>query len=182
MELDKLGLSKLRGWLQKASKDQKLTRIALILGMAGIALIWLSTLSPGREPGSSAAPEGTELTEAQYRRELEEDLARIVRAVTGDQNPQVMITLEDSGAGVYAQDRRESSGEGSAEGESSYVVLKDSSGSEHGLSLRQSQPRVLGVVIVSRGAGDPAFREKLVNTARAVLGVSAGRICVVEGR
>ena len=182
MELDKLGLGRLKGWLQKASKDRKLTRIAVILGMAGIVLIWLSSLSPGKETDPAPTESGAGLTEAQYRRELEEDLTRIVRAVTGDQSPQVMITLEDSGAGVYAQDYAESSGGGSKERDSSYVVLKDSGGSEHGLALQQRQPQVLGVVIVSQGAGNPAVREKLVNTARAVLGVSAGRICVVEGR
>lgn len=177
MELDKLGLKKLRGWLRNAAKDRRLVRVAVILGMAGIVLIWLSSLGPASEPDpgqseGSAQPDGS-----QYRRELEEDLCRIVRAVTGEPEPQVMITLEDSGSGVYAADRRESD----SERESSYVVVKDSGGSERGLTIEQRQPRVLGAVIVSRRAGDPAVREKLVNTARAVLGVPAGRICVVEG-
>lgn len=49
MGLDKLGfktpeLGKLKGWLQNAAKDRRLVRAAVILGMAGIVLIWLSSL------------------------------------------------------------------------------------------------------------------------------------------
>lgn len=183
MGLDKLGfktpeLGKLKGWLQNAAKDRRLVRAAVILGMAGIVLIWLSSLSPREEPAAEA-PESSspQVTGSQYRQELEEDLCRIVRAVTGEQNPQVMITLEDSGSGVYAADSRE----GGGQRESSYVIIKDNGGSEHGLALEQRQPRVQGAVIVSRAAGDPAVRENLVNAARALLGVSAGRVCVVDG-
>lgn len=172
-----MGLEKLKVWLQGAAKDRRLVRVAVILGMAGIVLIWLSSLSSPKEPGPEPDESGAQLTDYQYRRELEEDLCRIVRAVTGESDPQVMVTLEDTGSGVYAADRKE----GAQERESSYVIIKDSSGSEQGLTIEQRQPRVLGVVIVSRKAGDSAIREKLVNTARAVLGVSAGRVCVVEG-
>lgn len=175
MELDKLGLGKLRGWLQKAAGDRRLISAALILGIAGIVLIWLSSLAPQKDAAPATEESGSQ--DAQYRRELEEDLCRIVRAVTGEQSPQVMITLEDAGSGVYAADRKE----GEKESESSYVILKDSGGSQRGLAIQQRQPKVLGAVIVSRRAGDPAVREKLVNAARAVLGVSAGRVCVVEG-
>jgi len=173
---------KLKAWLRGAVKDRRLVRAAVILGMAGIVLIWLSSLAPGKETEPESQESAAQLTDTQYRRQLEEDLCRIVRAVTGEKEPQVMITLENAGSGQYATDRKESTQEGATQRESAYVIVKDSGGAEHGLSLEQRQPQVLGVVIVSRGAGDPAVREKLVNAARAVLGVSSGRVCVVEGR
>lgn len=173
---------KLSALLQGALKDRRLIRAAVILGIAGIVLIWLSTLSPSREPEPQPDEGTSQLTDTQYRQDLEEDLCRIVRAVTGEHEPQVMITLEDAGSGLYAADRSESMDGDSSQRESSYVIVKDSGGSEHGLSIRQSNPRVLGAVIVSKGAGDPAVREKLINAARAVLGIPAGRVFVVEGR
>lgn len=177
MELDKLGLGKLKGWLKRAAGDRRLVSAALILGIAGIVLIWLSSLAPSKDAAPKREENVPAQTDSQYRRELEEDLCRIVRAVTGEQSPQVMITLEDTGSGEYAADRKD----GEDESESSYVILKDSGGSQRGLALRQRQPQVLGAVIVSSRAGDPAVREKLINAARAVLGVSSGRVCVVEG-
>lgn len=178
MGLKGLELGRLKGWLQNAARDRRLIRAALILGMAGIVLIWLSSLPSREKPEPQPAESSEGLSGTQYRQELEGDLCRIVKAVTGEPAPQVMITLEDAGSGIFAEDSRENAGER----ESSYVIIKDSGGSERGLALRQRQPRVQGAVIVSRAAGDPAVREKLVNAARALLGVSAGRVCVVEGR
>ena len=110
--------------------------------------------------------------------QLEEDLRQVVKAVTGEPDPAVMVTLEDDGRWVYAQDKKlQDAGE-----EESHVVLEDSGGAQRGLELTQEQPRVKGAVIVSRTAADPDMREKLVNAARTALGVPSSRVCVVEGR
>ena len=93
-----------------------------------------------------------------------------------------MITLEDGGRSVYAQDSSQSTGETGQESQASHVVLEDGKGAQQGLALAQLQPEVKGVVIVSQGAGDPALREKLINAARTALGVPSSRVCVVEGR
>lgn len=160
--------------------DKKLLRIVFFLGIGGILLIYLSTLFP---VGSSQEQE--ELPEEpagwqEYQHRLEQDLRRVVSAVTGEENPAVMITLENAGRSVYAEDARESRQEGGKESQSSHVVLEDSTGAQHGLTVTQLQPEVKGVVIVCEGAGDSAVREKLVNAARTVLGVSSARVCVVD--
>ena len=85
MGLDKLGfktpeLGKLKGWLQNAAKDRRLVRAAVILGMAGIVLIWLSSLSPREEPAAEApASSSPQVTGAQYRQELEGGPCGMVR-------------------------------------------------------------------------------------------------------
>lgn len=173
MELEKL-LARVRA----ALKDKRLTRLVFVLGLCGIALIGLSSLfqpdSETAEPSSGPEP----VTADQYRERLEEDLRQVVKAVTGEPAPAVMVTLENDGRWVYAQDKKlQEAGE-----ENSHVVLEDSSGAQHGLELTQEQPRVKGAVIVSTAADDPAMREKLVNAARTVLGVPSSRVCVVEGR
>ena len=99
MGLDKLEFKKLKGWLQNAARDRRLVSVALILGMAGIVLIWLSSISPHEKPEPEPDESSRQADGSQYRRELEEDLCRIVRAMTGDSAPQVVVTLEDSGSG-----------------------------------------------------------------------------------
>lgn len=170
-------LSRIKEAFQGLLKDRKLVQLAFILGLLGIALIYLSSWGGSHEE-PEPQPEESQSAEA-YRRQLEEDLRRVVRAVTGESSPEVMLTLENSGSSVYAADSRES--RASEERENSHVILEDSGGSQHGLALEQRQPRIQGVVIVSRAAKDPLVREKLMNAARAALGVSSGRICVVEG-
>ena len=172
MELNKL-------WEQAraALRDKRLTRLVFVLGLCGIVLIGISSLfqpEEGRaEPQPQAAPAA-----GQYRQQLEEDLRQVVKAVTGEPDPAVMVTLEDDGRWVYAQDKKlQDAGE-----EESHVVLEDSGGAQRGLELTQEQPRGKGAVIVSRTAADPDMREKLVNAARTALGVPSSRVCVVEGR
>lgn len=175
MELKKAGEA-----LKAVMKNQKLLRVVFLLGMAGILLIYLSTwdLGGGQEaeppPAAEAGPEACQ-------RQLEQDLVRVVKAVTGEDSPQVMITMENAGRSVYAQDSSQSSGESGQESRSAHVILEDGGGAQHGLALAELQPEVKGVVIVSQRAGDPALREKLVNAARTALGVPSSRVCVVDG-
>ena len=176
MELKKAGERLLAGlWGKKA------TSLVFILGIAGILLIYLQGLIPWEKAGEEAAPRES-AAPAEYRQRLEEDLCKVVRAVTGEENPQVMITLVDEGSYVYAADKKTRDGENSREEESAHVIIEDSGGAQQGLMLSRLRPEIKGVVIVSRGAGDPALREKLVNAARTALGVSSARVCVVESK
>lgn len=177
MELKKAGEA-----LKSALKGRKLPRAVFLLGILGIALIYLSSLDWGGRPEAEAPQEEAGAAPEACQRRLEEDLLRVVRAVTGEESPQVMITLEDGGRSVYAQDGGQSSGETGQESQASHVILEDGKGAQRGLSVAELQPEVKGVVIVSQRAGDPAVRERLVNAARTALGVPSSRVCVVEGR
>lgn len=174
-------IKKARELLERLLRDRRFVWAAVLLGMAGVVLIYLSSWGapPDGEERGQAQPEEA-LCAGEYRQRLEEDLRRVVRAVTGEDSPEVMVTLENAGSLVYAADENESSSSDGAQRESTHVVLEDSSGAQHGLALKELQPEVKGVVIVSRRAGDPAVRERLVNAARTVLGVPSSRVCVVE--
>lgn len=172
-----MDIKKMLAAVRQAVQDRKLTKPVFILGICGILLIYLSSWFPTEKP----APEAEESTQLQetwnvksYQHQLEEDLSRIVTAVTGEREPQVMVTLENGGRSLYATD---SKGE-----ESAHVVLEDKDGDQQGLELSWEQPKVQGAVIVSQAAGDPVIREKLVNAARTALGISSSRVCVVDGR
>lgn len=179
MELKKAGER-----LKAALKKENALRLVVILGICGIALLALSSLAPG--PEEPREEPGEEEGDAGYARTLEQDLARIVTAITGEPDPAVMVTLENTGSRVYAADERESSqsgqeGEGSLEKESAHVVLEDSQGAQRPLTVTREQPKIQGVVIVSARARDPAVKEKLTNAAKTALGIPASRVCVTSG-
>ena len=117
--------------------------------------------------------------------QLEEDLARVVRAITGEEDPEVLVTLEDTGENVYAADQAWNTQEGGAqnsrEEESTYILLKDRDGGQSALPVTQRQPEVRGVVIVSSRAGDPAVREQLTQAAVTALDISSARVLVTGG-
>lgn len=169
MELKKAG-----EWLKSALKKENALRLVVLMGICGIALLALSSFDfDGPEPQEE---QEEETSYASYARALEQDLSRIVTAITGERDPAVMVTLENTGSRVYAADKKES-GE---ERESAHVVLEDSQGGERPLTVTEEQPKIQGVVIVSKQAGDPAVREKLTHAAMTALGLPSSRVCVTN--
>ena len=173
-----MDIKKILASVRQAVQDKKLTKPVFVLGICGIVLIYLSSLLPSGE-GASRQETPVQLQEnwsaEEYQHRLEEDLSRIVTAVTGESSPQVMVTLENGGRSLYAADSK-------GEEERAHVVLENKDGDQRGLELSREQPKVQGAVIVSRAAGDPAIREKLVNAARTALGIPSSRVCVVDGQ
>ncbi len=170
----------LRGLLDR----DKTVKLIVIAGLCGVLLIFLSPLfGEGREKAEQTQPEASDSGETAEKR-LEGELVRVVRAITGEEAPTVLVTLESSRETVYAEDKstgsRQSGEELEEEQDRTHVILKDSDGGQRGLAVTEIEPKIKGVVIVSRAAGDPAIRERLTEAVRTALGVSSARVCVTE--
>ena len=151
------------------------------------ALVLLMLLWPmDTKNTENEAPETVELTAGDYTRALSAQIAQMVSAITGESEPQVTVTLRTMGETVYATEDKQS--EKSAEeysGESlnrtqtdgdtqkTYILVKVADGSQ------KTEPEIRGVVIVSRGGGDPKMREKIVEAVKTALDLSSTQVCVV---
>ena len=126
------------------------------------------------------APETVELAAGDYTRALSAQIA------------QVTVTLRTMGETVYATEDKQS--EKSAEeysGESlnrtqtdgdtqkTYILVKAADGSQKPLIVTKTEPEIRGVVVVSRGGGDPKMREKIVEAVKTALDLSSTQVCVV---
>ena len=163
-------------------RREKLLKWVVALGLCGMALIYLSSFwtPEGEEP----APPADAGSSAEYSQSLEQELSRIISAITGEKSPAVLVTLEDSGHSLYAEDGRNTTQQGEAsseERESTHVLFEDSQGNQQPLIITQTQPQVQGVVVVSAFAEDPATREKLVTAVCTALDLSSAKVCVVSG-
>lgn len=162
-------------------RKEKSLKLVMLLGICGIALIGLSSFW---EPASDEdVPEVTSSGGAEsYRQQLEADLCRIVTAITGEEKPTVVVTLEDNGRSLYASDERQSTqqeeGSASEEKESSHVLMEDAQGNQYALTVTQTQPGIQGVVVVSQFAGNPLVQEKLLSAVCTALDVSSAKVCV----
>ena len=159
-------------------RREKLLKWVVALGLCGMALIYLSSFwtPEGEEPAPSA--------DAGSSAEYSQELSRIISAITGEKSPAVLVTLEDSGHSLYAEDGRSTTQQGEAsseERESTHVLFEDSQGNQQPLTITQTQPQVQGVVVVSAFAEDPATREKLVTAVCTALDLSSAKVCVVSG-
>ena len=177
--------NKLRDSLKALLSKDKAVQILVLAGFIGIVLIYCSTRFEHRSAETPTPAANEAAVSADYAWELEQGLTRIVTAITGEDSPAVFITLESDGETVYAADERsgeEISGDGNTrrEKETNHVIMRESGGGENPLAVTRMQPKVKGVVIVSRYAGDPAVKEKLTDAARVALGVSSTKVCVTD--
>lgn len=157
------------------------------------ALVLLMLLWPmDTKNTENEAQETVELTAGDYTRALSAQIAQMVSAITGESEPQVTVTLRTMGETVYATEDKQS--EKSAEeysGESlnrtqtdgdtqkTYILVKAADGSQKPLIVTKTKPEIRGVVVVSRGGGDPKMREKIVEAVKTALDLSSTQVCVV---
>lgn len=181
-----MDVEKWKAALQKAFPKDKAVKVLILLGICGIALIYLSSLFSG-EKKQEKAPERAEQTVSveAYEEKLEQELARIVRAITGEETPEVLVTLESGNRKVFASDEKTDSqqsetGQNTREVEKSHVILRDSNGAQQALTVTEIQPEVKGVVIVSGYAGNPVIREKLTEAVKVALDISSAKVCVTD--
>lgn len=162
-------------------KSKQGGRVLVIAGIIGIVLIYASTfISPKQsEPEKS----GEEFSEEAYVVHLEQQVREIVAAISGDSSSVVTVTLDSGPTYVYAEDKklnnRSEDSEKSEESQSSYIIIKDSSGAEQALLVTRQLPKVRGVAVVCGPVGEDT-REKIEKAIMAALNINSREICIVN--
>ncbi len=149
--------------------NKKYLKIIAIIAFVGIALIVLSDLIP--ESSAVVAVED----DYDYVSETELRIEEIVSAITGENSPDVMITLHAKEQYVYAKEIKTDD----SESEESYIIIKNSDGAQEAVILTQLEPEVKGIVIASRYANNAVIKEDIINAISTVLDLPANKVCVV---
>lgn len=158
---------------------------------AGIIAALLVLMWP--EKSEKATVKETIQTEAvpDVSEKISKQIADMVSAITGEAAPHVTVTLRSSGETVYAtEDKRsernsqEFSGEDinktqtDGDTEKTYIIVKASDGSQKPLIVMQTQPEVLGVVVVSKRGGEAAIKERITQAVKTAFDLSSTQVCV----
>ena len=120
--------------------------LLLLLVLAGVALIMLSSLADGEQVGDG------ELTLAEYKATLEEELADVCSRVGGVGRCRVVLTFERGEENVY----------------------------KGSLLEEQRPPKVMGVSIVCEGGSDASVKVALSDMMSSLFGIGRNRISVLE--
>ncbi len=171
----------------KKLKNALLTKKAAVIMIAAGALLVLAGAVFVPSAGT-AASEGVD-TES-YRQSLEKQLCRIVENIKGAGDCEVMITLKSAGEYVYATEQNNSTASMNDDGRSEYkdgserryITVRDGSGGESAVILKELLPEVRGAVIVCEGADDPSVKSDVISAAAALLGVPSNNVCVIKKR
>lgn len=171
---------------KKYTDKLKNPKVLIIIGIIGIALIFLSTLG-SNEAKSNKNVEDFSVDE--YKESLEKDITRLVKSISGSRKVTVIVTLESSINYQYA-DTVEESGESKnddsntaekSEIKQGYITVKNADGSEQAILISKQMPEIRGVAIVCEGGDTPALNEKIQNAVTSALNITSKRVFIAGG-
>ena len=177
--------------LKKLAERLKNPNVLLVLGVAGILLIFVSSLFPdSKDKGKQTEQTASIYSAEEYRVALEEELKGIVKDITGDGKARVVVTL-DSGIRYSYADATEtdissaSNSDSLTESQSksrSYVTVRTSDGSEKALLITEYMPDIRGVAIVCRGGENEQTAERIKGAVTAALDITSKRVYITGGK
>ncbi len=174
--------------ITKYIEKLKNPRILIIIGVLGILLIFLSSLSGGKEE-AKAQNQNTEISVEEYRLSLEKDIRQIVKGITGSNKATVVVTLESGMRYKYADITEGASTDKTEDNETSssseikqgYITVKTADGGEDALLVTTQMPEIRGVAIVCLGGDNEIIAEKIENTVTAALNITSQRVHIAGG-
>jgi len=192
-------------YLQKymEAKDKKIIMYLVMIAVTGAMLmLWgrtarrADTIHLGEEALAAFAyseePPLTPTTHTRPERALEEELEVFLSLVNGAGQVRVMLSALGGRETVFAVDTSSNSSyvmEEDAQGgtrdqrqhstQEQTVIITDRNGLDQPLILRETEPRIEGIVIIAEGGDDPFIRDALTRAAMAVLAVEAHRVQVL---
>lgn len=144
--------NKSMGKLRKLIDSDKARRIIIIAGIAGIALIFLSSYIDFDGAADSASQE--EFSVTTYSTEIESDLQSVISDIEGAGETKVLLTMENS---------------------VEYVYLDDST-----TKTKEIEPVIRGVLVVCEGGGDPVVVERITEAVTKALDISTAKVCITK--
>ena len=152
--------------------------VPIWLGIAGICLIFLSSVIPKEE--KAVVESGVQQTQAV---ELEKQLKHLIENIEGVGKVEVMLTLDTESEQIYAKDKtteqNQSDQNKTSRQESSHVILGSGAGQQP-LVETTYMPQVRGVAVVCQGADNITVVSRITDTVSVVLDLPASRICVTK--
>ena len=144
--------SKTVGRVKKLFDSDKMRRIIIIAGIAGIALIFLSNyIDIGNSKDKKAEEEFSVTT---YSTQIENDLQSVISQIEGAGKTEVLLTMENS---------------------VEYVYLDDST-----TKTKEIEPIIRGVLVVCEGGDSPVVVERITDAVTKSLDISAAKVCITK--
>ncbi len=154
----------LRYMKNKFISDKKaVTIVSIAIVLIGILLMLIPTSKLDKTP-----VEKTEISF--YTEKLEKRITDLLLEIDGITYANVLITLENNGRNVYAEDMSNTSSE--------YVIIKTAN-NESGIMLTEITPEVRGVAVVCTNGDDISVKTKVTNLLSSALGIPTNKITIV---
>lgn len=160
------------------------SKAIVIFGVVGIALIFFSGYINNDKSEETSKITDSNAFLQEYIAGVKSEVKEMVMGITGEKEPYVMVTAESDVRHIYAQESKRSEKDGSDssqyDSEESYVIVKNSGGTQEPVTVTQIQPEIKGVVIVSEYARDSVKKEQIIEAVRTSLDLSSSKVYVAQ--
>lgn len=171
--------------IKKYLKKIRSPKVLVLIGIAGIILIALSSFS-GKESPEKKSEQQTEISAEEYCQQIENDICNMVSSITGSKNVTAVVTLESGIRYSYADTKEEVSSDkteketqiSDTELKEGFVTVKTADGGEQALLVTTQMPEIRGVAIVCEGGDNEIIKEKIQNTVKAALNITSKRVYI----
>ncbi len=172
--------------IKKYSKILKNPKALIIIGIIGIALIFISSFGGKTE---KTVNKNESFSAEEYKASLEKDITKLVKGITGSRKVTVVITLEsgisynyaETGENVSEEKSDQNKTEQKNETKQEYITVKNADGSETAILLSKQMPEIRGVAIVCEGGDNAALNEKIQNAVTSALNITSKRVYIAGG-
>ncbi len=149
----------------------------VLLGIAGIFLLFLSSLfGDEKETEIPAEKSCYDITQS-YCRENEERLEAFLENIEGAGEVKVYLTVGSGERYVYASEGKSLQSENKTEREEKFVIVGGSSDREPLVETVKS-PEITGAVVICSGCGSPVVEERIYKAVSAALDIPTSDIFV----
>jgi stage III sporulation protein AG len=167
--------------LKKVLKKAEQYKYLLIVVAAGIILLLLPPFSGKTETPKEAA--ASELFSVSAE---EERISKALSEAAGVGKTEVILTLKSTMETIYQNDVNDSTSTSSDNSESSIVtetvIISTGSGSEEAVAVKRIYPEYRGALVICEGAESSGIQLKVINAVRALTGLPADKITVLNRR
>ena len=167
-----------KDWSQRLRSGLKRYRIIAVILAAGILLM----LIPAGKETTTKNDATTQTAESFSLQETEEQLAQTLSKIDGAGEVTVMLTTQNGGSRVLAEDQDYSQKNDGVEKQISTVLVSKGSGNQEPVTLQENYPSYQGALLVCTGGDNPAVKLKLVEAVSALTGLGADKISVCKGK
>lgn len=170
------------------------TKILLIVGITGIALIFLSeVLTTGRGKAAVASAPVSSSSLSDYTTQVEQKIQTMISSIQGVGSANVMVTFENGVENVYEQQQKQTKNQTEQtqtdggrqvtqndNDETTPVIVTGNDGGQQTVLQKQLMPRVQGVVVVCDGGNDPTVQEAITQAVGAAFDVPSNHVFVAR--
>ena len=160
--------------IKKILENKRAVNIIIIF-LIGICTLIIGTGMMGKEKEETPA-KTDDIAAAQ---QLEKRLENILSTIEGAGKVSVFVRLEDYGESEYVKDTKQTVRENVSENEQE-TVMAGKTGDASPILVRQASPKIGGVIVTAKGAGNPEVKERIHSAVETSLSLPSYKVEVVK--